>query len=189
MRDRDYTAAPPLPERDRSEAATCDAIRRNIELVSRMEEKFLRDRRFGEHIADAIGTFSGTVTFVVIHVLFYTLWILVNVRIVPRIPPFDPYPFMLLSTVVSLEAIFLSTFVLMKQNRMSKRADSRAHLDLQINLLAEKEMTMVLQMLHLIGTRVGVRDHQFDSELSQLSEETPVETIANQIEDSLQKRN
>ena len=75
----------------------------------------------------------------------------------------------------------------LKQNRMSKRADSRAHLDLQINLLAEKEMTMVLQMLRLIGEQVGVRDKRLDRELAQLSRETPVEMLANEIEESLPK--
>jgi uncharacterized membrane protein len=68
---------------------------------------------------------------------------------------------------------------------MSRRADSRAHLDLQINLLAEREMTMVLQMLRTIGTRVGIRDHQFYDELSQFTEETPLETLATEIEDSM----
>jgi uncharacterized membrane protein len=94
---------------------------------------------------------------------------------------------MLLSMVVSLEAIFLSTFVLMKQNRMSKRADSRAHLDLQINLLAEREMTMVLQMLRQIGTRVGVRDRSLDRELDELTDETPLEMLAEEIEEKLSR--
>ena len=167
------------------EGATPDAIRHNIELIARMEEKFLRDRNLGERIADAIGNFSGSVTFVLIHAIAYTLWILINLRILPILPAFDPFPFMLLSMVVSLEAIFLSAFVLMKQNRMSRRADSRAHLDLQINLLAEREVTMVLQMLRTIGTRVGIRDHQFHDELSQFTEETPLETLATEIEDSM----
>jgi uncharacterized membrane protein len=125
-------------------------------------------------------------TFVLLHVVIYSLWILINLKILPVVPPFDPFPFMLLSMAVSLEAIFLSTFVLMKQNRMSKRADSRAHLDLQINLLAEKEMTMVLQMLRLIGERVGVKDRRLDLELAQLSVETPVEVLADEIEEHLQ---
>src|SRR6185437_6842965 len=86
----------------------------------------------------------------------YGLWILVNLNMVPGIKPFDRFPFLLLSVVVSVEAIFLSTFVLMKQNRMSKRADQRAHLDLQINLLSEREMTMVLQLLQQISHRLGV---------------------------------
>jgi len=152
-----------------------------------MEEKYLTNRALGERIADTIAAFSGSMTFVVLHALIYGAWIMINVRIVPFLPVFDPYPFMLLSMVVSLEAIFLSTFVLMKQNRMSKRADSRAHLDLQINMLAEKEMTMVLQMLRLIGARVGVRDTLLDRELSQLARETPVETLADEIEEKLPK--
>jgi uncharacterized membrane protein len=168
-----------------TDGATSDAIRHNIELIARMEEKFLRDRNLAERIADAVGNFSGSVTFVLIHAIAYALWILINLRLLPVLPAFDPFPFMLLSMVVSLEAIFLSAFVLMKQNRMSRRADSRAHLDLQINLLAEREMTMVLQMLHTIGTRVGIRDHQFHDELSQFTEETPLETLATEIEDSM----
>lgn len=165
----------------------CDAIRQNIELISRMEEKYLRDRSLGERVSDIIAAFSGSMTFVILHIVIYTLWILINLKILPIVRPFDPYPFMLLSMVVSLEAIFLSTFVLMKQNRMSKRADTRAHLDLQINLLAEKEMTMVLQMLRLIGTRVGVKDQSLDAELAQLSQDTPVEVLASEIEERLPK--
>ena len=162
-------------------------MRRNIELIARMEEKYLNDRAPGERIADAIAAFSGSMTFVVLHVVIYAGWILVNMRITPFLPAFDPYQFMLLSMVVSLEAIFLSTFVLMKQNRMGKRADARGHLDLQINLLAEKEMTMVLQMLRLIGAQVGVRDTVLDQELSQLARETPVERLADEIEEKLPK--
>lgn len=152
-----------------------------------MEQKYLTNRALGDRIADEIAAFSGSMTFVLLHVLVYGTWIMVNLKMIPLLPVFDPYPFMLLSMVVSLEAIFLSTFVLMKQNRMSKRADSRAQLDLQINMLAEKEMTMVLQMLRLIGAKVGARDVRLDRELSQLAEETPVETLADEIEEKLPK--
>jgi uncharacterized membrane protein len=166
---------------------TCDAIRHNIELISRMEEKYLKGRSFADRFSDGVAAFSGSMTFVSMHVVIYTLWILINLKILPILPAFDPFPFMLLSMIVSLEAIFLSAFVLMKQNRMSKRADSRAHLDLQINMLAEKEMTMVLQMLRLIGAEVGVQDRKLDRELAQLSVETPVEMLASQIEERLSK--
>ena len=152
-----------------------------------MEEKYLTRRSLGERVADSVASFSGSMTFVLLHVAIYGAWIAVNLKVIPSLPVFDPFPFMLLSMVVSLEAIFLSTFVLMKQNRMSKRADSRAHLDLQINMLAEKEMTMVLQMLRLIGARVGVRDPQLDREISQLAAETPVEMLADEIEEKLPK--
>jgi uncharacterized membrane protein len=170
-------------------ATTCGAIRENIDMISRMEEKYLRDRSLSDRLADVIGSFSGSMTFVTLHVVIYSLWILINVGVFPLVKPFDPFPFMLLSMVVSLEAIFLSTFVLMKQNRMSKRADARAHLDLQINLLAEKEMTMVLQMLRLIGTHVGVTDKTLDMELMELSESTPVEILADEIEERINKEN
>jgi uncharacterized membrane protein len=166
---------------------TSDAIRKNLELICRMEEKYLRDRSLGDKICDAIAAFAGSMPFIGLHAVIYTLWILINLRILPILPAFDPFPFMLLSMVVSLETIFLSTFVLMKQNRMSKRADSRNHLDQQINLLAEKEMTMVLQMLRLIGARMGVEDRQLDKELAQLSVETPVEVLASEIEERLPK--
>jgi uncharacterized membrane protein len=167
-----------------SQDAPWEAIRQNIELVARMEDKYLSDRAMGDRISDGIAAFAGSMTFVVLHVVIYSLWMLVNLNLLP-FPVFDPYPFMLLSMVVSLEAIFLSTFVLMKQNRMGKRADSRAHLDLQINLLAEKEMTMMLQMLRLIGKQVGVEAPTLDDELAQLSEETPVEMLAGEIEEKL----
>jgi uncharacterized membrane protein len=170
-----------------SEQNTFEAIRRNIDTIAKMEEKYLTSRGLVDRAADAIGSFSGSMTFVGLHVLWYTLWILINLRVVPIVPRFDPYPFMLLNMVVSLEAILLSTFVLMKQNRMSKRADSRAHLDLQINLLAEKEMTMVLQMLRQIGDKVGVRDEELHREVDELTAETPVEMLAEEIEEKLSK--
>ena len=93
------------------------------------------------------------------------------------------YPFLLLSVVVNLEAIFLSTFVLMKQNRMSKREDLRAHLDLQINLLSEREMTLVLQLLQRISTRLGVR--LSTDEIEELTAETSVEELATQLRENL----
>ena len=92
---------------------------------------------------------------------------------------------MLLAMMVSLEAIFLSTFVLMKQNRMSRREDLRAHLDLQINLLAEREMTLVLQMLQKISTRLGIQTP--GDEIEELSEETPVEALASELQQKLQE--
>src|SRR5579884_2151113 len=130
---------------------TCGAIRRNVQAVAKLEEDFNRDRTLPDRIADSVGGFAGSLTFVGLHLVFYSLWILINVGFIPFIPHFDPFPFMLLNVGVSLEAIFLSTFVLMKQNRMSRRADQRAHLDLQINLLAEREMTLMLQMLQRIS--------------------------------------
>ena len=112
---------------------------------------------------------------------FFASWVLWNW--LPGLPHFDPFPFMLLSLGVSLEAIFLSTFVLMKQNRMAKREDLRAHMDLQINLLSEREMTLVLQLLQRISTRLGLR--LSTREIEELTEEVSVEDLASQLRDNL----
>src|SRR6201999_1325045 len=100
---------------------------------------------------DRIGAFSGSISFVVVHGFLIGGWVLLNLHPVFRLRPWDPFPFMFLGSVLSIEAIFLSTFVLIKQSRMSRRADDRAHLDLQINLLAEREMTLMLRLLQHIS--------------------------------------
>jgi uncharacterized membrane protein len=165
-----------------SEEAT-RAIRENVEAVVKLEEDFIRNRSFADRIADTIGDFTGSVRFILLHAVVYGFWIVSNLGWLPGVPKFDPFPFMLLSTIVSLEAIFLSTFVLMKQNRMSRREDMRAHLDLQINLLAEREMTLVLQMLQKISTRLGVR--MSGDDIEELSEETSVEDLASHLREKL----
>jgi uncharacterized membrane protein len=156
------------------------AIRKNIEAVANLEREFSRNRSFPDRVADAIGGFTGRLTFVILHAVIYSVWIVGNLGLIPGFPVFDRFPFLLLSVVVSLEAIFLSTFVLMKQNRDSRRADQRAHLDLQINLLAEREMTLVLQMLQRISTRLGV--HLPGEMIEELTEETSVEELASQLQ-------
>jgi uncharacterized membrane protein len=163
---------------------TYNAIRNNIEAVAKLEESFVKNRSMADKLADWIGGFSGSVTFVVLHVVVYGLWILINLKLIPGLRAFDPYPFLLLSVVVSIEAIFLSTFVLMKQNRMSRRADQRGRLDLQINLLAEREMTAVLQLLMRISAQLGVRDS--GKQIENFTAETSVAVLAEQISEILQ---
>ena len=159
------------------------AIRRNIESIVRMEEEYNQKRSFSDRLADRIGDFSGSMEFVIIHVFLYSGWILLNLGVIRLWPRFDPFPFMLLSVLVGLEAIFLSTFVLMKQKRMSQRADERAHLDLQVNLLAEREMTLVLQMLEAISERLGV--NKVHSDLHELVAETSVEAMAEELQKAM----
>ncbi len=159
------------------------AIRRNIETIVRMEEGYNQQRSLSDRLADRIGDFSGSMEFVVLHLVVYGAWILINLGVWKRAPKFDPFPFMLLSVMVGVEAIFLSTFVLMKQKRMSQRADDRAHLDLQVNLLAEREMTLVLQMLAGISEKLGVTiSHE---ELKELAEETSVEAMATELQKAM----
>ena len=162
---------------------TYGAIRRNIEAVAKLEENFVNNRSAADKVADWIGGFSGSLTFVLLHVVVYGFWILINLKLIPAIRVFDPYPFLLLSVVVSIEAIFLSTFVLMKQNRMGRRADQRNHLDLQINLLAEREMTTVLQLLRRISARLDIPVS--GEHLEDLITETSVAELAQQISENL----
>jgi uncharacterized membrane protein len=159
------------------------AIRDNIATIARIEEQFERRRTFADRVADRIGDFSGSLAFVFTHALLIALWILINLRLLPVVRPWDPFPFVLLGAMVSVEAIFLSTFVLIKQSRMSRRAEERAHLDLQINLLAEREMTLVLQMLQGICTTLGVRTP--GDQLAELSAETPVEAVASELQKTI----
>jgi uncharacterized membrane protein len=159
------------------------AIRRNIEAIARMEVDFSRQRSLSHKVIDHIGDFAGSMPFVALHIVCYSAWILINLRVLRILPPFDPFPFTLLSVVVGLETIFLSTFVLMKQKRMSQRAEDRAHLDLQVNLLAEREMTLLLEMVVGISQKLGVRTSQ--RELGELLAETSVEAMATELQKAM----
>jgi uncharacterized membrane protein len=104
---------------------------------------------------------------------------------VPGIEPFDPFPFNFLTLVVSLEAIFLSVFVLMSQNRMTRQAEKRAHLHLQVNMLAEQELTAILRMLQGLCTKHGVEVLMHEERLEELVKETDVQSVAAALEDRL----
>ena len=123
----------------------------------------------------------GTMTMVLIHLVWFAVWIAINVGWVPFIPPFDPFPFGFLTTAVSLEAIVLSLFVLITQNRIVRQADMRTHLDLQVNLLIETEVTESLRVLKRIADKVGV-DLSGDPDLTELSATTNLRRLARDIE-------
>jgi uncharacterized membrane protein len=162
---------------DPNQETLASAVRRNIDAIVRMEAGYNQQRSLSDRLADKIGDFSGSMAFVLLHLGIYGTWILINLGVLPVAPRFDPFPFMLLSMVVGVEAIFLSTFVLMKQKRMSQRADDRAH------LLAEREMTLVLQMLEGISHKLGVTVG--DKELRELAEETPLEAMAAEVQKAM----
>ena len=161
------------------------AAQENINAIARLESEFLERRTHSERAADAIAGFAGSVTFVVLHFVWFAVWITINTGHVPGIKPFDPYPFILLSLAVSCEGVLLSTFVLMKQNRMMLRADQRAHLDLQVNLLAEKEITKMLQMQRQVCEKLGCIEAAEEPETVELSQITAVDDLAHQLEEKL----
>lgn len=132
-------------------------IRKNISAITEVQQKEHQARTPSERASDLVTGFSGSMAFVWLHAVWFGIWILLNVGIVhvPHLSEFDPFPFGLLTMIVSLEAIFLSTFVLISQNRMAKMGEQRAELDLHINLLAEQKATKALEMLDQITQQLG----------------------------------
>ena len=157
-----------------------DVIVRNIANLSRLRQQTAQRRTLQEHLADAITSVSGRMLFVYLHIPWFGSWIVINAGW-QRFPAFDPFPYGLLTMIVSLEAIFLSTFVLISQNRLSDEAERRADLDLHIGLLTEHEVTRVLQMLDAIQETLGIVNHT-QSELAQLEIETKPEDVLAEIQ-------
>jgi len=155
-------------------------LERNIRTLAYLRLQASRARGLQERLADTITTFSGRMVFVYVHIIWFGLWILLNTGRL-GIPPFDPFPYGLLTMIVSLEAIFLSTFVLISQNRLSEEAEGRANLSLQIGMLTEHETTRILQMLDAIQDKLGIENHE-DSELADLEMETKPEDVLAEIE-------
>lgn len=168
----------------KSERTPQQQAEKNVKTIMRLERKALRSRSILTRAADTLTGYAGSPPFVVFHVLWFTAWILINVKLIPGITAFDPYPFGFLTMVVSLEAIFLSLLVLMTQNRMTKEADKRSHLDLQINLLAEQQGTMILGMLQKLCEYHGLREDSGDV-LREMIEETDVHHLAKTLEEKL----
>lgn len=156
-----------------------DLTQRNVELICKLEESAKRERSRSDFIAEAIANFCGSMTFVWVHVVWFGGWIVVN--LVPGLPHIDPFPFTFLTLVVSLEAIFLSTFILITQNHETKISERRNNLDLQINLLSEQENTKMIAMLQAIAAKLGAEVEE-DSDLQALREETEPEKLVRQIE-------
>jgi uncharacterized membrane protein len=169
---------PPHTESDHP--ALSDVIVRNIESHARLRSEDLSRRTIQERMADAITASCGRMSFVFLHALWFGLWVLLNAGWF-GIHPFDPFPHGLLTMIVSLEAIFLSAFVLISQNRSGARADMRADLALHVVLLTEHEVTRALQMLEAIQERLGVA-HDPESDLAQLETETKPEDILAEIQ-------
>jgi len=160
--------------------AISQVIERNIRTIIRLRLEAASKRNLQERIADAITAFSGHIVFVYVHVVWFGAWIVLNTGWL-GVHPFDPFPYGLLTMIVSLEAIFLSTFVLISQNRLSEESEYRANLNLQIGLVTEHEVTRILQMLDAIQDKMGIENDE-DSELADLEMQTKPEDVLTEIE-------
>jgi uncharacterized membrane protein len=155
------------------------ALERNIEALERRRRDEASKAGVEERVASAITRFTGSMLFVYVNLVLVGLWVSVNLGWVPLVKPFDP-EFIILAMIASVAAIFLSTFVLISQNRMAKAADQRADLDLQISLLAEHEVTRLVAMVDAIRRHLGV-DHDDVDEVEELKKDVAPEAVLDAI--------
>ena len=151
----------------------------NIRALAQVRDRYASERSVEERAADAITSFIGNMRFVYWQAAVVVVWLVVNTGIVPGLAPFDPYPFVMLAMIASVEAIFLSTFVLITQNRQAELAHKRDDLDLQINLLAEHEVTKLIALSESIARHLGIA---VDEETEVLKQEVAPETLLSDME-------
>jgi len=177
-----------------SEAITqSDIVRKNTAAIADMQRKVTEARTLAGRIADGITDFTGSMAFVYVHVVWFAVWVLLNVGLIhiPHVSEFDKFPFSLLTMIVSLEAIFLSTFVLISQNRLACASEKRAELDLQVNLLAEQKATKVLEMLDQIAREMDNMGERFnfkpDPEVQALKVSPEPQEVLQVIEETIKE--
>jgi len=170
-------------DRDRApRTGAIQAVEENVEKIKEWDRALLLRRSWSQRLSDRITNIAASGGSMLAHAIWFTAWILINTDRIPGVTPFDPFPFQLLTMIVSLEAIFLALFVLATQNRLGKQADLRANLDLQIDLLVEREMTAVLQLLKDIATHLNVDTHVTSDKLSDLIKKTDVTRLADEVD-------
>ena len=171
-----------MDEKTLRKEPTAVNVQNNIETILKLEKEAVQNLSTSEHIADKVRVFAGSTPFILLHILGFVGWILINSGIISAISPFDPFPFNFLTLTVSLEAIFLTLLVLKSQNQMTKEADRRANLDLQINMLDEQETTMILRMVQKIATHLGLEDEMSNSR-KELSEDTDINKVSKKLDE------
>jgi uncharacterized membrane protein len=167
-----------------SDAGLTPVLHRNIDALRERRSLEEREKSRQDRVSDRITRFTGSMRFVYIHLALFGTWILWNLPFSP-LPRFDP-SLVVLAMAASVEAIFLSTFVLISQNRMSALADRRAELDLQVSLLAEHEITRLIRLVKAIGDRLGVEEAQ-SPDLHSLERDVKPETVLDHIDDARRK--
>ena len=166
-------------EEDQNTTRLAAVVERNVRSLLARRQQVEQQKGFQQRLADAITRFTGSMRFIYIHAVIYGAWIISNLPGVP-LPKFDP-SFVILAMAASVEAIFLTTFVLMTQNRMSEEAEKRAELDLQISLLAEYEVTRLITLVKAIGEKLDIEASK-DPELPELQQNVAPERVLDVME-------
>ena len=167
-----------------SEQAAKNPTQFNIAAIARLEEEALNRRTRTERDSDAIVKFIGSVKFLVLHGILVSVWVILNLNLLP-VKPFDPFPFGILALIVASESVFLTICVLISQNRMARQAERRSHLDLQVGMLAEQELTTMLQMLQKLCQHAGVDVKSANLQVQGFSKNTDVGKLASELEEKL----
>lgn len=153
------------------------------QLISSIEARHLKHRTKAQKIADHLTNYLGTPIFLFINISIFIIWFIVNSGIHPNLPVFDPYPFVLLITFVSLEAIILSSIVLIAQNRQSQVASLREEIALQVELISEREVTKVLRLLIKLMEKNNIKVS--DEEISEMLEDVDTSYLERRLQDQL----
>ena len=156
-------------------------IQANQEAIKSLKTQEDEKRSFSEKVADFLTTAFGSMGFLVINILWFATWIVLNIGLIPGIEPFDPFPFGLLTMIVSLEAIALAIIVLISQNRSAKIADLREEVDLQVDMITEREITKLLQLVSAIAEKQGIKLTD-DKDLQAMLEPVPLSKIEQALE-------
>ncbi|HEX8549568.1 MAG TPA: DUF1003 domain-containing protein [Cytophagaceae bacterium] len=167
-------------ETENNKKGVSPTIERNVEALLRRNKEETEKKTMEEKTADAVTRFTGSMLFVYLHLILFGLWILWNCNIL-GLKPFDP-SFVILAMFASVEAIFLSTFVLISQNRMNLQADKRANLDLQISLFTEHEVTRIITLVAAMAKKMNI-DEAHNEEMNELSKDIHPEKVLDAMEE------
>jgi uncharacterized membrane protein len=173
----------PLPGR-----GAANPTQYNIDAIAKLEHDALARRTSTERLSDVITKLVGNMGFLLAHLVLILGWSLVNLHLIPGLKGFDPFPFGVLALVVSSESVFLTIFVLISQGRMARQSERRSHLDLQVGMLSEQELTTILRMLQKICQHMGVNVDSSKQEVQSFSKATDVHKLASELEDKLPEK-
>lgn len=168
----------------RKKPASLDKLESSEQLVKSFQAKANANRKISEKIADIIASKSGSMTFLLLNFIWFVTWFVINLGWIKGIEPFDPFPFGLLTMIISLEAIFLAIIVLISQNRAGAIANIREESDLQMDAITEHEMTKLLQMVATLLEKQGV-DTSKDLELQEMLKPIDVQKIESEMENEM----
>jgi uncharacterized membrane protein len=185
MMDHNEMKGSPNSSEESDQSGLQGHVQEHVDLIVKHEQEFLAQRTQSERIGDRVASLIGSLSYVLAHVLLLAVWISWNSLATLQLKRFDPFPFPLLGLIFTFEAILVASFILMRQFRISRRQEERDQLMLQILLLTEREITAVLGVDRQIAECMGLHKIAADEEISQLSEQTSIDDMAQVIKDSL----